>query len=279
MTLKDLETRGFTVVPGFLSADEVSELIQDFNSARESDNQNYRITFVAEDIKDKLISKITPWMTRITDGTGLVVDIVIPCANYMDTAYVDFGWHQDHESYYSLQQHYNYLNFYIPIIKPDSKKTGMSLVPFDLIPEEYASKLIGSGATGFDPTGNSTRVVNDDTGEEFYMPLNIVDLAVSPELMPGDLLIMRGDVIHRTQDQETHRVAVSIRGMSGDSVISLKRIQIGPARKLEMISNNQKTYDRIFEVFKVHGDDTITAREFCKLKDKIFFGGKYDNNN
>lgn len=268
--LKDLENAGFTIIPNFLTTTELDGFLQDFPLARQSDNQNYQISFVSESLKLKLMEKIKPWLDAVCDQTNLVVDTVIPCANYMDSAHVNFCWHQDHESYYVCQQHYNYLNFYIPIIKPDPTRTGMSIIPADAI-LNYSDAFENSGATKFFPVGGKTEVLNDDTGDNYFLPVNIDELSVSPVLRPGDLLLMRGDVIHKTQDQDTHRVAISIRCTSGGSIIDLTRLLSGPPRKQEMLGKNPTAYNRILEIFKTHGSDQITTTEFYRLKGLLFF--------
>ena len=39
-----------------------------------------------------------------------------------------YGWHQDYESYYLYQTHRNYVNLYIPVIKPDVARSNLQVV-------------------------------------------------------------------------------------------------------------------------------------------------------
>jgi hypothetical protein len=98
---------------------------------------------------------------------------------------------------------------------------------------------------------------SDETGAEYQLPVNIDTLAVHPELSAGDLLLIRGDVIHRTQDAEKQRTAVSIRYTKGNAPISRAQLLSGCDFKRNMIKNNQRTYDSILEKFNTQ--DVVTA--------------------
>jgi ectoine hydroxylase-related dioxygenase (phytanoyl-CoA dioxygenase family) len=238
LNLNNFAKTGYTVIPNFLSADEVAAFLHDYETGRTSENKNYEVT------------------------CDLVVDLLTPGAIYTDTNYVDWQWHQDHESYYTLQQHRDYLNFYIIIKKQYPSKSGLSVVPLDRLeramPNEH-TMLINNGASHFETEGDMTYYYSDETGEVMALPVNIDLMKESPELVAGDLLLLRGDIIHRTQDNTSERVAVSIRCTRGDAPITRDRLLITCPVKRRMMDNNKQTYDRIFKLLDER--EQLTARD------------------
>ena len=67
-----------------------------------------------------------------------------------------------------VQNHYDYLNFYIPIVKPDIEKSNLCLIPFDVLERESPKAyefLVRGGATHFHPLGERCLAVSDETGD------------------------------------------------------------------------------------------------------------------
>src|SRR6185295_1132801 len=80
---------------------------------------------------------------------------------------ISFSWHQDHESFFTIQNHYDYLNFYIPIVKPRKDKSNLSIVPFDVLERASARsfrKLVRGGATRFPRIRDKRMAFFDDSG-------------------------------------------------------------------------------------------------------------------
>lgn len=247
---------GFTVIKDWLTDDELAEFLNDYNSSKVTDNKNYQITCASE----HLLRKLKPKILDVCKQTGLDVDLLTPGALYTDTSWIDWGWHQDHESFYTLQQHKNYLNFYVLLAKEDPIMSGLSVVPMDkleqLVPE-YMDKIVNQGASAFYPDGNTTLVRSDETGETFTLPVNIDSIAEHPVVTAKDLLLIRGDIIHKTQDNKKGRTAVSIRCTQSSAPISKEKLLSGCAEKKRMIKNNQRTYDEILKKFE--SKDVVTA--------------------
>ncbi len=140
------------------------------------------------------------------------------------------NWHVDHFSYYLCKDHANYLICYMPIKKPDRLASNVAIVPNDMLqsldPESH-TRLRNRGAVRF-------RCVEEDTkpwfemrfpGEtiaigdwfaidDFYpqpgwrMKIDLEKHKVIPALAETDLLIMRADVIHRTEDAKIDRISI-----------------------------------------------------------------------
>ena len=95
------------------------------------------------------------------------------------------------------------------------------------------------------------------------MPIGIESISVTPDLIPGDLLLIRGDVIHKTQDTLTHRVSVSFRVTNGNALINKNLLITGCERKQRYIKGSPELYNSILGVFEKLGKDEITANELA----------------
>jgi hypothetical protein len=267
---QDIKYKGYLHVKGFLSGSEIQMLCDDWAkrsaAVKGSANGNYPLVDISQIIVWRLQRKINSVADAVYAATGINADANAGGDSYFATSKgVNFSWHQDHESYFIYQQHLEYLNFYIPVVKPDIKRTNLCLVPLDQlqsrIPEQFGD-LVGAGARRYYPEGSVTRVCDDDDGAEFTLPVNFEELKVTPELEPGDLLLLRGDVIHRTQDTETQRVAVSFRRTSSTAVISRAKFETGCARKHEMMRANWGLYETMFGCLDELKLDEVTAGQF-----------------
>lgn len=146
------------------------------------------------------------------------------------------NWHLDHFSYYLYRDHWNWLICYMPVVKPSPELTNLAIIPTDVLESldpELSRHIRGRGAMRF-------RCVEPDTKEWFSMRFpeqNIevgdwfaiddfddstmgwkigIDLErckVVPRLEVYDLLIMRADVIHRTNDAGSDRISIRCDGM------------------------------------------------------------------
>lgn len=140
------------------------------------------------------------------------------------------NWHVDHFSYYLGGDHANYLICYLPVKKPDVNLCNLALIPYDVLRQFDAKtydRVQHRGALRF-------RCVEPDTKpwfemrfpderievgqwyaiDDFYpspgwkLEIDLERHKVVPQLSVGDLLIMRADVIHRTEDAKTDRISI-----------------------------------------------------------------------
>lgn len=101
-----------------------------------------------------------------------------------DSEQVAFGFHQDHESYYELQNHYDYLNLFIPIQKRKRDKGNLVVIPWDGLKErcpEESAKFIGAGGASFASVWQKT-FVTDDHGIVSVLRFDIGNIGWTPEL-------------------------------------------------------------------------------------------------
>ena len=140
------------------------------------------------------------------------------------------NWHLDHYSYYLGGDHTNYFICYLPVKKPDTQNCNVAVLPYDTLkkldPNSF-EKTQHRGAIRFRCVESDTkpwfemRFPNEkiEIGQWFaiddYYPtpgwkmsIDLEKEMVIPELAEKDLLIMRADVIHRTQNAKTDRTSI-----------------------------------------------------------------------
>ena len=274
-----VDKRGFVYIPGYLRESDLELLREGFRLALERDPNNdyFRI------MPGEVLSKFQPMVQAISDsirGAGITVDGVygggLYFANYAarpnpeskkKARGVAIGWHQDHDSYYMWQDHHNYLNVYIPIDKPDPDRSNLTVVPFDNLKArapELCEKLLGRGAaTGW--TSNHGGFISDDErgGVIGRFDFDLAEIEETPSLKAGDLLLLRGDILHRTQDTLTQRVAVSFRLMNGQATISRKKLATGGFVKSRLMYNGRGAYKAIIRYFQRNRKNTVPIAEMA----------------
>lgn len=258
-----LKTRGYVVAKDFLSPEELGMFRDEYASARatRSNNGNYNILHTSPRMMLRLERKLRAAGEEVFASAGVETDVTTMSFYFATERGVDFGWHQDHESFFLFQEHYHALNFYIPLIKPDPARTNLCVIPFDRLERAapaQSKQFVGSGARSLNRIGQYTQVLDEEYGRDCTLPFDIEELKAVPELQAGDLLLLRGDVIHRTQDTLTERVAVSFRRTRSRSVISKARLLSGCSRKREMIGSNPEPYEMLLACFDECGRDDVT---------------------
>jgi hypothetical protein len=260
---KDLETRGFVLVRSFLTEAELSACREDFAAQKvDGENRNYNLSLAGGGADQALRPRIEAVLARVRRSTDLRVDLPLSASYFATARGVNFDWHQDHESYFTIQNHYDYLNFYIPIVKPRRDKSNLSIVPFDSLeregPQLFRDTARG-GATRFRRVGGRRLVFFDEWGTVRPLEdgLDLDRLGCTPELDPGDLLLLRGDMIHRTQDTDTERVALSFRAARSETPVLRRRLVNGGLGKAWMMANHASTYEAMLRAFDALGRASV----------------------
>ncbi len=278
--ISELNERGFIHIPSFLDPGEIKLFCQDFQTAKAVDTDNYSMKHVSSEVFEKISKKLETivhqiqetGMTKVNefDGPGMYfpnwkeeATLVNP-----EPSVQKFPWHQDHESYFLLQDHSDYFNFYIPIIKPVPEKSNLTLIPIDKLKErvpELSERLSGRGATRIVKDGNQDVILDDDLGGILArLDFNVTELEETPQLQAGDLLLVKGDVLHKTQDASTQRVAVSFRLLNSHSMIQRKKLAKGGLVKTIIMLNSWKKYELEFRYFDSIQSDIGTFDEMLK---------------
>ena len=244
--LSALDHDGYTVISNFLNSRELEILRNDYNNTADFFGE-YGIKLVSKSAIGFITNKINQTLLDITNSTSIIVDTVNHPQLYINNQKTYFDWHQDHESWYIEQESTNHVNLYMPLHKELPNKSGISIVPMTAL-ADHINLFANKGARRF-IAGETTTVIDDDLGYEFYLDFDINERSVTPNLIPGDLLIMRGDMIHKTQDSDTERYSISIRCTHGEKKISKSRLFSGCEVKRQYLEKNAYFYDRVKNAF------------------------------
>jgi hypothetical protein len=265
---QDMETKGFLLIPQFLSTDELKILISEFNSLKPDANANYPIKVMRLTTAMLLRKKLNLAAQKIAQCTSICTNTLVGGVYFSTKMGVNFDWHQDHESFFEFQDHHNYLNFYIPLQKPASDKSNLSVIPFDelerLEPKVHAL-AVGQGASRLVRKGSKLMLKNENSGERIPLPEDFEKIGVTPHLYPGDLLLMRGDIIHKTQDASTDRVAVSLRMVNGQGIISKEKMLALCWPKVAYMVKNRWTYQTQLECFRTANRKELAVADYLKI--------------
>jgi len=262
---EDLGHRGALVIRSFLTPDEVAVLRADYDSSGLASNKNVNIKHVSIPAIERVRAKLMDAAEQARTRAGVDVDRIVGGGYFAIELGINNEWHADHESYFLLQEHFHYLNFWIPIEKPDPRLSNLSFVPLDTLFERaphVEDELTGGGAIRCITADGESNIHGDDARiRHVHLDFDINDLAVTPEVEAGDLVLLRGDVFHRTQDVLTKRIAVSFRMVSSKSIVSRQRLLQGGPVKRRMLQSNPLLYTAALRCFHVLGRDEVTVGE------------------
>jgi ectoine hydroxylase-related dioxygenase (phytanoyl-CoA dioxygenase family) len=258
-----IQTRGFFVERQFLDAGEIGRLAEDYRLGSQADNQVYTLGIADRTLTERLAPRISAILDEITVPGEFTPSRVGGGAYFATANGINFPWHQDHESYFINQTHKNYVNVFIPIIKPDPARSNLKVVPADALAAMDAGlwqRLEGRGAVSAIEEDGRTRFRDDHAGG-FVGEIDgsLDDIAVAPELKAGDALFMRGDLLHRTQDADTERVALSIRICDPEDRVTRAHFEQGCDVKNWYKQQNPRVYDNIANAFAAREEMSLAA--------------------
>ncbi len=259
---KELETRGFVVVRSLLSEQEVADVRRVYETAKRNETIYVSMVAAPADVAP-IAARLEALLPSIRSGTDIQTDTLNKDGYFFPTEYTNLGWHTDHKSYYALQDHYHYLNFWMPIIKPRADKSGLGLVPMDKLaaaaPDVYRAVVRRGAATVKDGT---LSYEGDGRIEEIPCATELIDgIAEAPELLPGDVIVARTDVLHRTQDAETVRVALTMRGSWSRQVLRKRVLLVGSPEKHQRMLAESTGFKGILACFWIKGRNEITLAD------------------
>ena len=265
---KELETRGFIHIPGFLSKYDLEDCRADYAvQPVEEANRNNAVSGASERATARLEPRVNELMALVNANTDIRVDCNLGSYYFATTRGV-FPWHQDHESYFTSQNHHDYLNLFIPVVKPRPDKSNLCLVPFDVLKRESPKtfeRVVGGGATMAYNLPDRQILVQSDSGLAHVSRVPLDRLAFTPQLEAGDLLLLRGDILHRTEDGDTERVALSMRLGYSKTVVRRAKLADGGLAKLRTMSGNFQLYEPLFHAFDRAGRDELPWGELERL--------------
>jgi hypothetical protein len=268
MNLKELETTGYTIIPNFLSNNSVLTFCQKYTEGFNSNllrNKNYKV--ISETPTESLLESINNILKQVSLETSIKVSVISNTISFFDSKLVHFNWHQEHESYYVYQNLYNSLNFWIPLIKEDKNQCGLDVIPHNTLekisPDLFNNHIVGKGAKLFKTGKHNITMIDEERGGETLLDIDFESIKHTPQVGPGDLLLMRGDIIHRSQrrpDTAPKRLGMSIKAFDGYATIHKDVFFGGCSTKQQMIQNNLSNYRYLLDCYNKH--NTITIDQF-----------------
>ena len=244
-----LEERGFCVIPEFLSRDEIDFLVEEFDAC--PDYAPYRKTkHAARHLGDRPVTgqtgalrstamgrketfqRIRPRMEAFAQGlTG--AKAALYQILYLQTPVTNLPVHQDHDHFFLTEYNRTHLNYWIPLVKPSRTEAGLRVIPWDRL-REKSPRLFNlcrrSGASNlFSLRDGGTLYFSDWSGVHWTdEDFEIEDVMETPEVGPGDLLLLSLNTIHATQTTDDRRLAVSLRTCDPETPIDWHRVAGSP---------------------------------------------------
>ncbi len=268
-----LNRKGYLVIPNILSVEDLEQMRNDYAAIKHKfefenpENKNYKL--LPGKIQDTVYQKLNVQLRNVSVFSNLKIDTFFSKAiTYFDSEFLNFNWHIDHEMYYMYQHPNRILNFWVPLIKPEPTTSGLTILPHDvfkrLSPDIFEERILNHGAKRFRVREGKTILYDDEIGDTVTIDFDFNEYSVTPSVMPGDLLILKGDVVHRSQEESVNRVAFSIRAIDEDVVITKEKFNSGCQYKKQMIENNVMCYSRF--------DDAYSKSDSLKIKDLLKSG-------
>jgi len=267
----DIQERGFFIQKKFLNTNEINLLHNHYLSSDLSDNKNYPVRTldlakIPIDVLDRINKLKCDCFPKINSDITNAVFFSITTSDLQNSINSDF--HQDHESYYFQADHLHYLNFYMIIKKDDVDNSNLDIIPMDnlaKVDKRFSELVIGSGASLISNQCYYLQSIN----LSYKFKFDISSIIETPKLDVGDLLILRGDLIHRTQNQLGNRIALSVRTGRSDIIVSKNRYYPTSLNHLHFIKNNIKPYAKWAFLFKMANLDFMTLAELRAMYSKI----------
>jgi hypothetical protein len=262
----NLLDKSYCIIKNLLDTTDINLIKQDFDLIKTEKflNPNFNILPVGKKISiDSTISKIEQLSNDIQDAVNIKTNFSSTPIYFSISHGVNFGYHQDHESWFLYGDHANYLSIWIPIIKPTKELTNVVVLDLGrlLLDHPELSFLKNYGATSF-LGGSSSSISDDNTGKTITLEFDLDAYSECPQLEEGDALVMRGDCIHKTQDILTDRVAISARRLLTTSIVNKSHFDLTSPVKKQIVENNPVMYQKILNKFK--SSDTCTVGDLLE---------------
>lgn len=261
-----LQRRGFVVLRGFLPAEDRAYLLEDFARGQPPEAFPFGFKPLGRRALQRARMRLDPLLAEISATTSLRVDSInfLTLSHYVSTRRAERSshWHQDFDLDYRLTgNHLDYLNFWMPLQKPKLELSNLAIIPWDALWEhcpEAAERAHGLGGARWVIEGESSALYLglDQAEPAARFDMNLEALAETPHLREGDLLVLRGDTLHRTQDTASLRVAASVRASGLHKPIL--RHRLADLREPE----TDRIRQQLEECFQHLGGDEVTLGQF-----------------
>jgi hypothetical protein len=267
--LADLQTRGFVVLHSFFQADEITQVREACDFRRRTKLRRHVSAVAPSSAIEPLRRKIAELLPKIRKATNICTDTVFSEGVFLATEYAKIDWHTDFESFFLLQDHYHFLNFWLPVLKPHAERSGLSLVPMDRLADAAPAvhrAVLGRGAARI--KDGRLHYEADDGLRTIFCP-DLGRLAESPDVLPGDMIVARCDVLHRTQDTDTARIALSIRALASELTLDRSVMLRGSPNKHARMLEYAHLFRPLLACFWLTGKQRMSIAEFHETRRRL----------
>ena len=243
-----LDERGFCVIPKFLSREEIDFLVAEFDASPDYSPPT-KTKHAARHLGDKpagqtgarranatgrketfqrIRPRIEAFAQGVTGAKAALYQIL-----YTQTPATDLSCHQDHATFWLTEYNRTHLISWIPLVKPSRTEAGLHVIPWDRL-REKSPRVFNlcrrSGASQLHSLRDGgTLYVSDWSGVRWHEEdLEVEDVMETPEVGPGDLLLLSHNTIHATQTTDDRRLAVTLRTCDPETPIDWHRVAGSP---------------------------------------------------
>jgi hypothetical protein len=100
-------------------------------------------------------------------------------------------------------------------------------------------------------------------------PVDLDEIAETPALGPGDVLIMRSDMLHRTQDARTARVSLALRALPGSQRLTTTQLLSGSPNKHRRMLREPTAFCETLAAFWMYRRSHMTVRELLEARRRL----------
>eukprot|EP00747_Dinoflagellata_sp_TGD_P032951 gnl/TRDRNA2_/TRDRNA2_136310_c2_seq2.p1 gnl/TRDRNA2_/TRDRNA2_136310_c2~~gnl/TRDRNA2_/TRDRNA2_136310_c2_seq2.p1 ORF type:complete len:431 (+),score=42.15 gnl/TRDRNA2_/TRDRNA2_136310_c2_seq2:538-1830(+) len=178
---------------------------------------------------------------------------------------INYSWHQDYSSFMGVEEHVHYLNVYIPLEFFDrpSKLNALSVLPRHLF-SQCRSKNHPNGLPYNVSTNGGMNKWKPEwarwsggTMNDLDYPNDCIDsLSCALETPVGDILLFRGDTIHKSG--HTHKIAMSLRLVPTDTLFKKHLILKRNCASLQFATSS-RFYSYLLAEMKARGVDELSV--------------------
>ena len=245
-----LEARGFCVIPDFLRRAEIDFLVDEFDvcpdySPPPQDKRSARLrgdqpvtgalrsnAMGRKETYQRIRPRMEAFAQGVTGARAALYQIL-----YLQTPITNLPVHQDHDHFFLTAFNPTHLNFWIPLVKQSRIEAGLRVIPWDRLGEK-SPRLLNlcrrSGASNMRSLRDGgTWYVSDWSGVHWVdEDLEIEEVLETPEVGPGDLLLLSLNTIHTTQTTDDRRLAASLRTCDPETPIDWHRVAGNPTPRM-----------------------------------------------
>lgn len=271
--IKDLQSKGFLKVENFLSPEEIDFFIYEYQKTlaevkAKEDAKEFTHQIIDSGMHVILREKVEQVNKIIRENTDIQVDIFPKVSKVFDPKRIVNPWHTDPQPYYLWQNSYNVIAYWIPFIKEDYKKSNLVFFPRNKMPVELENRTRTIGGQYCTVReDNTTHYIETAINYEEIWPFNIEDYSEVVEVNAGDLILFRDDTIHRTQDEDSNRVAMAFRCLTTSSVLTKQHLlKAGSPFREAKRNNPNDTMDRVYQnlmrMYDEQNTDHVTIKDY-----------------